>query len=173
LITGYSRCAFLHEYTDTRAERLLLNTAERVFWGNAELFTQVAGQQRHAMVCCPGAIASHDRFDPVELSVLSFGVAHKPAPATICGCTNCCGGGRSYCPYLSAALHEHTSFEESFNSTLDEIKSIFGPRVHFLGFLSDAAVYNYLLDCTYFATFFERGVPNNYTSGNAAMACGL
>ena len=33
-------------------------------------------------------------------------------------------------------------------------------------------MYNYLLNCTYFAAFFDKGVRGNNTSVNAAMAAG-
>jgi hypothetical protein len=80
--------------------------------------------------------------------------------------------GLTYAVYLSTALHENTSFDEAFGGAFAELSSIFGDALHFVGFLSDAAVYNYLRTCTYFTAFFERGARSNNTSVNAAMACG-
>jgi hypothetical protein len=80
--------------------------------------------------------------------------------------------GRSYCLYLSTALHEDTTLDGSFSESFDTLRTIFGARVHFLGYLSDTAVYNYLLDTTFYAAFFERGVRANNTTVAAAMSCG-
>ena len=52
------------------------------------------------------------------------------------------------------------------------MKEVFAGDVYFLGYLSDSAVYNYLLDTSYFVAFFEQGVRANNTSVNAAMDCG-
>jgi hypothetical protein len=41
-----------------------------------------------------------------------------------------------------------------------------------MGYLSDTAVYNHLLECTYLAAFFEKGLRANNTTVNAAMECG-
>ena len=41
-----------------------------------------------------------------------------------------------------------------------------------MGYLSDTAVFNHLLDCTFLAAFFEKGLRANNTTVNAAMECG-
>jgi hypothetical protein len=41
-----------------------------------------------------------------------------------------------------------------------------------MGYLSDTAVFNHLMDCTFLAAFFEKGLRANNTSVNAAMECG-
>jgi hypothetical protein len=80
--------------------------------------------------------------------------------------------GKSYCLYLSTALHEETSFDGHFTDAFRELKRIFGDKVYFLGYLSDAAVFNYLSQTTYFAAFFEKGVRANNTSVHSAMQFG-
>src|SRR5207244_3267607 len=80
--------------------------------------------------------------------------------------------GKSYTLYVSSALHENTSFDESFNAAFEEIKQIFCGRAHFLGFLSDDGVANELLSSTYFVAFFDQGVRSNNTSVNAALEAG-
>jgi hypothetical protein len=44
--------------------------------------------------------------------------------------------------------------------------------VHFLGFLSDAAILHYLKTTTYFAAFFPTGVRANNSSVQTAMQAG-
>jgi hypothetical protein len=73
---------------------------------------------------------------------------------------------------VSTALHENTSFDGSFIVRHEELLSIFDGRVYFMGYLSDTAVFNHLVDCTFLAAFFEKGLRANNTSVNAAMECG-
>jgi hypothetical protein len=73
---------------------------------------------------------------------------------------------------VSTALHENTSFDDSFIVRFEELQAIFGEHVYFMGYLSDTAVYNHIVDCTYLAAFFEKGLRANNTSVNAAMECG-
>ena len=80
--------------------------------------------------------------------------------------------GKTYSVYVSTALHENTSFDGSFVVRFEELQSIFGGQVYFMGYLSDTAVFNHLIDCTYVAAFFEQGLRANNTTVNAAMECG-
>jgi hypothetical protein len=80
--------------------------------------------------------------------------------------------GRSYAVYVSTALHENTSFDGSFVIRFEELQSIFNGQVYFMGYLSDTAVFNHLMDCTFLAAFFEKGLRANNTTVNAAMESG-
>ena len=80
--------------------------------------------------------------------------------------------GQPYSVYLSTALHEGTAFDERFTVVFDELREIYGDHIYFLGYMSDTAVYNYLIDTTFFAAFFDKGVRANNTTVNAAMECG-
>ena len=82
------------------------------------------------------------------------------------------GTGRSYSVYVSTALHENTSFDDAFVIRFKELLSIFNGQIYFMGYLSDTAVFNHLVDCTFLAAFFEKGLRANNTSVNAAMECG-
>jgi hypothetical protein len=165
---------FLHDWTATALERALLARAQIVFCGNPELAEQVRAVRADAVEAwCPSTVLDPRRFVATDLSVFSFGMAHKVRTdhyrrlQTLLEAT-----GRSYCLYLSTALHEDTTLDGSFSQAFDELRTIFGAHVHFLGYLSDTAVYNYLLDTTFYAAFFERGVRANNTTVSAAMSCG-
>ena len=80
--------------------------------------------------------------------------------------------GKSYSVYVSTALHENTSFDGSFVVRFEELQALFNGQVYFMGYLSDTAVFNHLLDSTYLAAFFEKGLRANNTTVNAAMECG-
>jgi hypothetical protein len=165
---------FLHTFTDSDLERRLLRSAASVYCGNAEIAERVADERPDAIeLWCPGTILGQDRFQPVEVSVLSFGMAHKVRSDYYLKLHRLLAStGRSFGLFLSTALHENTSFDESFEGAFEEIRIAFGEQAHFLGFLSDTAIYNRMLDSTFFAAFFEQGVRSNNTSVNAAMACG-
>ena len=74
--------------------------------------------------------------------------------------------------YVSTALHENTSFDGSFVVRFEELQAIFNGQVYFMGYLSDTAVFNHLVDCTFLAAFFEKGLRANNTTVNAAMEVG-
>ena len=165
---------FLHDWTATALERALLDGARTAYCANAEMTAAVRALRPDAVEAwCPSTVLEPRRFAPCDLSVFAFGMAHKVRTDhygrlhALLQAT-----GRPYCLYLSTALHEDTTLDGSFTAAFEELAAIFGPRVHFLGYLSDAAVHNYLLDTTFFAAFFDRGVRANNTTVGAAMQAG-
>ena len=122
---------------------------------------------------CPGTLLNPQRFQRTELSVFTFGMAHKirvPLYRRLHDLLE--ATGQSYSVYVSTALHENTSFDGSFVVRFEELQAIFNGQVYFMGYLSDTAVFNHLVDCTFLAAFFEKGLRANNTSVNAAMECG-
>jgi hypothetical protein len=165
---------FLHAFDESAVERRLVAAAARVHCGNRELFEQLrpARPDIHELFC-PGTILNPQRFQPTELSVFTFGMAHKirvPLYHRLRDLLE--ASGQSYSVFVSTALHENTSFDGSFVVRFEELQAIFNGQVYFMGYLSDTAVFNYLMDCTFLAAFFEKGLRANNTSVNAAMECG-
>ena len=165
---------FLHAWTGTEIERQMLREAKDVFCVNAELASDLHGERPDLHeVWCPGTLLDARRFNDCELSVFTFGMAHKVRATFYDRLRQLLERtGKSYSMYLSTALHENTSFDDEFHVAFEQLQQIFGDQIHFLGYLSDPAVYNRLLDTTYFAAFFDKGVRANNTSVNIAMACG-
>jgi hypothetical protein len=165
---------FLHAFSGTAVELKMIRQAEIVYCGNSELVAQLHDLRSDLVeVWCPGTLFDTQRFNHAEVSVFSFGMAHKVRSdyyRKLCALLE--RTGKSYCLYLSTALHDSTSFDESFAVAFEELREIFGGNVYFLGYLSDTAVYNYLSETTFFAAFFDKGVRANNTSVNAAMQCG-
>ena len=165
---------FLHAFDGTEVEQRLLAAAGRVYVGNAELHRELV-PIRHDLeeLFCPGTILNPQRFQRTDLSVFTFGMAHKirvPLYRRLRDLLE--ATGQSYSVFVSTALHENTSFDGSFVVRFEELQSIFNGQVYFMGYLSDTAVYNHLLDCTFLAAFFEKGLRANNTTVNAAMECG-
>ena len=165
---------FLHAFDGSEVETQLLGSAGRVYCGNAELYGALRPMRPDLQeLFCPGTILNPQRFQQTELSVFTFGMAHKirvPLYRRLRDLLE--ATGKSYSVYVSTALHENTSFDGSFVVRFEELQSIFNGQVYFLGYLSDTAVYNHLLDSTYLAAFFEKGLRANNTTVNAAMECG-
>jgi hypothetical protein len=165
---------FLHAFDGTPIEQRLLAAAGRVCVGNAELYRTLQPIRSDVQeMFCPGTILSPQRFQRSELSVFTFGMAHKirvPLYRRLRDLLD--ATSKTYSVYVSTALHENTSFDESFIVRFDELQSIFDRHVYFLGYLSDTAVYNYLMDSTFVAAFFEKGLRANNTTVNAAMESG-
>lgn len=165
---------FLHAWADSPMERRLIRQAAVVYCGNAELVAELTPLRRDLVeTWCPSTLLEPQRFERTELSVFCFGMAHK-IRADLHDRLHALleATGQRYAVYLSTALHEGTAFDESFTIAFEELRGIYGERIYFLGYLSDAAVYNYLYDTTFFAAFFDKGVRANNTTVNAALACG-
>jgi hypothetical protein len=165
---------FLHTYDDLPIERLLLRRARRVLCGNHEIFTRVREFHSDAeLLWSPGLILEERTFMPVDVSVFSFGMAHK-IRADMFGLLRDLldDAGFSYSVYVSAANHE-TAMMRDAEDVWHEMQNIFSPeRLYFLGNLSDVAVYNYLRQSTFFASFFIGGVRANNGTVAAAMEKG-
>ena len=165
---------FLHAFDNTALEKRMLAAAARVCCGNRELFEQLKPTRPDIVEAfCPGTLLNPERFDRTELSVFTFGMAHKirvPLYRRLRDLLE--ATGKSYSVYVSTALHENTSFDDSFVVRFEELQSIFNRQVYFMGYLSDTAVFNHLVDCTFVAAFFEKGLRANNTTVNAAMEVG-
>ena len=165
---------FLHAFDHTALEKRMLAAAARVCCGNRELAEQLKPARPDIVeLFCPGTLLNPQRFDQTELSVFTFGMAHKirvPLYRRLRDLLD--ATGRTYSVYVSTALHENTSFDDSFVVRFEELQSIFNGQVYFMGYLSDTAVFNHLVDCTFLAAFFEKGLRANNTTVNAAMEVG-
>jgi hypothetical protein len=165
---------FLHAFDQTPVEMRLLAAAARVYCGNQELARLLSPLRPDIVeLFCPGTLLNPQRFHESELSVFTFGMAHKirvPFYSRLRDLLD--ATGRSYSVYVSTALHENTSFDDSFVVRFEELQAIFTGQIYFMGYLSDTAVFNQLIDSTFLAAFFEKGLRANNTSVNAAMECG-
>jgi hypothetical protein len=165
---------FLHEVDGTDVEMRLIRNAAKVFCGNRELYQTLRGVRPDIVeLFCPGTILTPQRVHATELEVFTFGMAHKirvPYYRKLKDLLE--ATGRSFKVFVSTALHEGTGFDESFIVRFEELSEIFDGRVYFMGYLSDTAIYNHLLDATFLAAFFEKGLRANNTTVNAAMECG-
>jgi len=164
---------FLHAFDGTEIEHKLMASAAKVYCGNRELSHDLAPARPDIVeLFCPGTLLNPQRFQRTELSVFTFGMAHKirvPLYRRLHDLLE--ATGQSYSVYVSTALHENTSFDGSFVVRFEELQAIFS-NIYFMGYLSDTAVFNHLLDSTYLAAFFEKGLRANNTTVNAAMECG-
>ena len=165
---------FLHAFDDTALEKRMLRAAARVTCGNRELYEQLKpGRPDIVEAFCPGTLLNPQRFDDTELKVFTFGMAHKirvPLYRKLRDLLD--ATGKTYSVFVSTALHENTSFDESFVVRFEELQAIFNGQIYFMGYLSDTAVFNHLVDCTFLAAFFEKGLRANNTTVNAAMEVG-
>jgi len=165
---------FLHAFENTALEKRMLGAAARVACGNRELFEQLHPVRPDIVESfCPGTLLNPQRFDDTELRVFTFGMAHKirvPLYRRLRDLLE--ATGKSYSVFVSTALHENTSFDDSFVVRFEELQSIFNGQIYFMGYLSDTAVFNHLVDCNFLAAFFEKGLRANNTTVNAAMEVG-
>ena len=166
---------FLHAFDGTEVEQRLRGRGGA--GSTAATASSSTSSSRRARTSqelfCPGTMLNPQRFQRTELSVFTFGMAHKirvPLYRRLRDLLE--ATGQSYSVYVSTALHENTSFDGSFVVRFEELQSIFNGQVYFMGYLSDTAVFNHLMDCTFLAAFFEKGLRANNTTVNAAMEVG-
>lgn len=164
---------FLHVWADSELEQRLVAGARRVLCGNAEIYGDLESQhERVELLWSPATILDHRRFPEADLSVFSFGMAHKLQTAAFERLRDLLDAtGRTYAVYVSAANHETASIREA-EVVFAEMQGLFPDSLFFLGNLSDVAVSNYLRDATFFAAFFPRGVRANNSSVMAALEHG-
>jgi hypothetical protein len=165
---------FLHAFDGSPMEQRLLAAAGRVYCGNRELSHTLSPARPDIVeLFCPGTLLNPQRFQKTELSVFTFGMAHKirvPLYRRLRDLLD--ATGKSYSIFVSTALHENTSFDGSFIVRFEELQALFGGHVYFMGYLSDTAVFNHLVDCHFLAAFFDKGLRANNTTVNAAMENG-
>jgi hypothetical protein len=164
---------FLHEFADLAAERALVEKAEIAYCGNDLIHERVTALAANAVrAWAPGLVLDTRAFEPVEISVFSFGMAHKVRTDMFERLRELLEATRkSYALYMSNANHE-TSQLEDVQVVFDAMQEVFPRGLYFMGNLSDVAVSNYLTRATFFAAFFRDGVRANNTSVASAMEHG-
>ncbi len=165
---------FLHEFdADDELDRSIAGLAARCHCGNdavlhAVTALGVAGEPAWA----PGLIVDCRRMDQAPVSVFSFGMAHKVRTDSFARLRELLEAtGREYALRMSHANHETSTLAEA-ELVFEEMRRVIPRGLFFLGNLSDVAIYNELLDTTFFAAFFAGGVRANNTSVASAMEHG-
>ena len=164
---------YLHDFAGSELERRAVTAACWVHCGNRQIEEQVRRlTDRCDTVWTPGLLVDARTFEPAEISVFSFGMAHKLRTETFAHLRKLLErSGRSYALYVSAANHETASLRDA-QIVFEEMHELFPRRLYFLGNLSDVAIHNYLEHTTFFAAFFLGGVRSNNTSVASAMERG-
>jgi hypothetical protein len=164
---------FLHVYDGDPLEEQLALGASRLHCGNHEIYEQVGRRHPSAQILwSPGLILDERRMPATDVSVFTFGMAHKIRIDLFQRLRHLLDeAGRSYAVYVSAANHETTRMSDA-HLIFDEMHEVFPDTLFFLGNLSDVAVYNYLRSSTFFASFFLGGVRANNGSVAAALEKG-
>ena len=173
MLPSWTFDAYLHDWTDLEIEREVVASARRVWCGNHEIEARIAGINPNTeTVWTPGLLLDNRLYQPSEITVFSFGMAHKIQTAPFRRLAALLeSSGRAYSVYVSSATHETKSIGDA-QSLYDEMYEIFPRGLYFLGNLSDVAVFNQLERSTFFASFFPDGVRANNTSIAGAMEHG-
>lgn len=161
---------FLHDYAGLPLEQRLIAEAAVVYSGNREIDARVESlNPNRDTLWAPGLLLDQREFQPAEISVFAFGMAHKLRSemfqklAALLEQT-----GRPYAVYASAANHETASLRDT-EVVFQELSALFPKSLFFLGNLSDVAVWHYLAECTFYTAFFPGGVRANNSSVSAAF----
>ncbi len=172
-LDGWAPDLFLHEWRGAALERALVARAGRVLCGNRAIADAVAPlHPRVESLWTPGLILEERRIAPAELTVFSFGMAHKIRTDMFRRLRDLLEAtGRSYAVHVSTANHETATMADA-EAVFAEMHALFDGRAYFLGTLSDLAVVHELERATFFAAFFAGGVRANNTTVASAMERG-
>jgi hypothetical protein len=164
---------YLHEFRGLPLENQLVRKARRVLCGNLEIRAAVESlNETIEDVWTPGLILDDRAFVEADVTVFSFGMAHKIRTDMFSRLKDLLDrSGRTYSVYVSAANHETASLRDA-EVVFAEMHRLFPDSLWFLGNLSDVAITNQLRRATFFAAFFPSGVRANNTSVAAAMQLG-
>lgn len=165
---------FLHSY-DRGLPDGLIRKADKVYAANHKIAHSLMDIRCDVISAwCPSLIEEFDPWTAPEISVFSFGMAHKIQAEHYAKLDReLQETGKSYELLLSTAFHEGFDVESEFGEAAREIRKVFTGSVHFLGCLSDESVQLYLKISDYFAAFFPDGFRENNTSINAAREAGI
>jgi len=164
---------FLHDVPEPPlGRRRSLREALRVFAANIVIADAVRDERRDVIAAfCPSTLDGEVHRGAYR--VLTFGMGHKLVldefrhlKAQL---------DREHPDYtlsLSMAIHEGTSWAETFTGSIHAMREIFGSRLRVLGFLADDALAKELQECDAVAAFFLPALRENNTSAWAALAAG-
>jgi hypothetical protein len=172
-LPGWAPDLFLHEWQGSDLERTLVARAGRVLAGNRAIADAVAPlHPRVESLWTPGLILEQGRIAPAELTVFSFGMAHKLRTDRFARLRELLDAtGRTYAVRVSTANHETATLHDA-EAVSAEMRELFDGRAYFLGTLSDLAIVHELERATFFAAFFAGGVRANNTTVASAMERG-
>src|SRR4029079_4962475 len=131
-LDGWDGELFLHELSGLDLERELVGRARRVHCGNLEIYEGVRGLTGHAEAAwAPGLITDRRLYELPEVTVFSFGMAHKVRTDMFRpqrGRVEALRG--PYEVYVSAANHETATLEDA-EEVFAEMRQVF-PGFYFL-----------------------------------------
>ncbi|MGI8631744.1 MAG: hypothetical protein ACR2NA_04260 [Solirubrobacterales bacterium] len=164
---------FMHDLAETELERTLLSQAAFVYTGNAEVSDRIRDvSARVETLWSPATLLDDRPFEPVAISVFSFGMAHKMRTDMFEQLHRLLDEtARTYALYVSNASHESVTLEDA-EVVYRKMARVFPRNLYFLGNLSDLAVSNFISDATFFAAFFPSGARANNSTVVAAMERG-
>lgn len=164
---------FWHAYEATPLERRALEGARHAFAGNAEIAAACRAVKPTEALWCPGLLDAGATLPETGLRLFSFGMAHKVRLDRYGRLRDVLEtAGVDYTLMVSTAFHEKASFGE-IETVARGFRELFCERARLLGFLSDAAVNDYLARADAMVAFFPHGVRANNTSVLGAMAAGV
>lgn len=161
---------FFHTFDHLPLEADYVASARKIICANEEVREKVTYSGKPLLLgWCPGLLDRDVAKFESPLNFFSFGMAHKIQPwmhETLKAALERVGA--DYTLWLSTAFHEKANFGD-FNSVSKALIDIYGPRVRFLGFLSDESVNYFLGKADALVAFFEKGLRSNNTSVLAAL----
>lgn len=165
---------FLHDFEPTPRNVTWASHARRVFAANELIAMEVKTYvyRDPVLAWCPSLLQGTARRG--SFRVVLFGMAHKrqePLLLRLKGLLD--RTGWDYSVEVSTGIHEGSPWDRTWAETRDTLSSLFGPRLHLLGYLADDALVAVLKESDLAALFYEEGVRANNTTLWAALEAGI
>ena len=140
-------------------------SAAKVYCGNRELSHELAPLVRTSSSCsAPMHLLNPQRFSEPGVGVHLRDGAQDPRAVVPAAPRPARGDGEELLG-VRVDCAARASFDGSFVVRFEELQALFNGQVYFMGYLSDTAVFNHLVDCTFLAAFFEKGPSREQHDG--------
>lgn len=165
---------FFHTFDGISIEYDMLARSNKIFCGNSEIKHALEGFEKILYdAWCPHLLNTSNEINESEFNIFSFGMVHKLQTKYYKMLHDRLEEQKkNYSLWVSTAFHEKANFGD-FASISNELTSIYGDRIYFLGFLSDESINYFMTKVHLFIAFFSKGVRSNNTSIYVPMKKGL
>lgn len=161
---------FLHDMPNL--QQLARVRASRLFAANHEIAEAVRPIRPDVIeLWCPSTLNGNLRRG--QITIWTFGMAHKVQLvhfATLKALLDQTPEAEDYTICQSVAIHEGTSWDDTFTETARAMRELFGEdHLRFLGFLADDALVKEMREAQAVALFYDPAVRANHTTVWAAL----
>lgn len=167
----------VHSLSQSQEELIFLRKAARLFALNHEIsFHLSRNHLAHSILKTPSLVSAEAATGVKEntFKLFSFGMGHKMRFSLVQRLVMLAkNSGLSPELSFSSAIHEGTNSLKNLEETTETLRQESSIKIRFLGFLSDEALVNEMVQSHSIFKFFDFGIRDNSTTAMLALDLGL